>query len=113
MLALWVARSIDLTVHRAEHLLALLHPGKDDKKDCRVLVEQINEKHLTNATTRHFDAADYFASISKDLIVEAVAESMGKEHAAKAAKMNAGEAREYAIKNIKGWAPHSMRLGKA
>lgn len=113
MLATWLASSIDLTEFNSEHFVKILHPDKDDDCSARILVEQINAGAMTKAALKHFNAADYFGSVSKDLIVEAVTEAMGKTHAAKVLKMKAGEARDFAIKNIKGWVPQALRLGKA
>lgn len=111
MVAQWLAQSIDLTSHQADRLVLMLHPGKDDDRGARVMVEQINEKVWLTAARKHFDAADYFASVNKELIFQAVDEALGKEHSARVAKMKAGEAREYAIKHVpKTWLPETFRL---
>lgn len=112
LLALWLAQSIDLTAHKAQDLVSLLHPGKDDDRDARLLVENIDQAVVIRAARKSFDAADYFASVSKDLILEAVQDALGKEHADRVAKMRAAEAREYAIKHMPktGWVPEAMRI---
>ena len=114
-LASWLSHAIDLTVHRAPQLATLLHPGKEDERGTRLLVEQINEKQMLDALRKHFDAADYFNSVSKGLVEDAVSEALGKEHFDRVAKMKSGEAKEYAIKHVgkTGWVPPQMRLGKA
>lgn len=113
LLATWVAASIELGVHRADQLVALLHPGKDEPKGARILVEQLHSGVMLAAMVKHFDAADYFGSVSKELIVEAVGEACGKEQAAAVAKMKSGEAKAYAIKNVgkkTAWLPKALRI---
>jgi ParB/RepB/Spo0J family partition protein len=113
MLGTWLANAIDMNTASGKYLMATLHPDKDDDKFSRVLVEAIAEPVMKKAMLKQFDVEDYFNSVSKELIVEAVTEALGKEHAARVSKMKAGEAAEYAIKNIKGWVPQILRLGKA
>jgi ParB family chromosome partitioning protein len=112
LLRIWVSRSIETTCHRSTELVALLHPGKDGDRSVAVIAKQVGEKALLAAAREHFDAADYFASVSKELIWQAVEEALGKEHSARVAKMKAGEAREYAIKHVAktGWVPPAFRL---
>lgn len=115
MLALWLSKSIDLTCHSSEDYVKILHPDKGDDRSTRVLVEQIQEREMKDSAIKLFDSADYFASVNKALIVEAVHEALGKEHSARVEKMKAEEARKYAIAHVPktGWVPQSMRLGKA
>ncbi len=110
LLAMWVAQSVDLTAHRSEHLACALHPGKENDLGTLALVEALPKLEFETEMLEQFDAADYFASVGKELIVQAVRETMGKEHADKVAKMKASEARDFAAKNIKGWVPPQLRL---
>jgi len=95
---------------RSEHLASALHPGKENDRGILALVEALPKLEFETAMLEQFDAADYFASVGKELIVQAVRETMGKDHAAKVAKMKASEARDFAAKNIKGWVPPQLRL---
>lgn len=112
LLASWLARTIDMTSHQAPHLVSLLHPGKEDDRGALVLVEQINPREMTKAAVKHFDLGDYLSSVSKDLVVEAVRDALGKEHAERVAKMKAGDAKAYAAKHMSktGWVPETFRL---
>lgn len=110
LLMRWIAVAVDLTSNSAEDFVKILHPGKGEHSDVRLVAELINEKMLRAAAIKHFDAKDYFASVSKPLIVEAVRETLGKEHAERVAKMKSAEAAKYATTHVKNWLPQSLRL---
>lgn len=109
LLMTWVAKAVDLTAHDGGELTAFLSPGKDDDKAAREIVECINEGAYTRAALKAFDAADYFASVNKELLAEAVTEALGKEHGAKVAKMGKAEAVKFATANVKDWLPPALR----
>jgi ParB family transcriptional regulator, chromosome partitioning protein len=112
----WLSQAIDLTVHHAPQLAVMLHPGSGDDQGARLLVEQINPARMAEALRKHFDAADYFASVSRDLVEQAVEEALGKDHAERVCALKtAALAKAYAIKHVgkTGWVPPQMRLGKA
>lgn len=112
LLASWLARTVELGVHRADQLMATLHPGKGDKGHARTLVAQIDAGILNDALVKHFDAKDYFGSVSKELIVDAVREALGKKDADNVAKMKSAEARAFAIAHVPKtkWLPEALKL---
>ncbi len=72
----------------------------------------IDGKALTAATREKFDAKDFFASVSRSTIVEAVREAMGDEHARKVAKMDKAAATKFATANLPKlkWLPKQLRV---
>ena len=50
--------------------------------------------------------------VMSSTLLEAVQDALGKEHAAKVAKMKAGDAKAYAIKHVPktGWVPEALRI---
>jgi ParB family chromosome partitioning protein len=112
MLATWVAASIDARAHSSTEFVKLLHPDKDGDKSVRTLANAIGEKALLAAVQKTFDAADYFNSVGKGLVEDAVKEALGKDHLERVSKMTAADAKAYATKHIRptGWVPASLRL---
>jgi ParB family chromosome partitioning protein len=117
LLATWMARSIDLSQHNAGHFMDQLRPpaAKEKMPGGRVLVQAIPAAAMKTALLKHFDAKDYFSSIPKALVVEAVREALGASVAAEVAKMKTGEAQAFALGRVPktGWVPPAMRIGKA
>lgn len=112
LLMTWIGAAIDLSSLNGQTLNSHLNPGKGENKSTRLIVEAISEPAYTKAALRAFDAADYFGSVSKELIVEAVSQAMGKlgkDHAAKVAKMAKAEAVKFALANVKNWLPPPLR----
>lgn len=75
------------------------------------LCNALQAKALNKAIRAGFDAKDYFAAISRSMIVRAVAEAMGEDHARQVAKMNKGAAAKFATANLPktGWLPVQLR----
>lgn len=115
LLMRWLSLAVDLVCHDGGSLNALLHPDSKQDSSVRSAVNLIDEKKFTAAMRKHFDAKDYFASISKALVVDAVKEAMGKDHAGKVAKMKTADAQKFAIAHVvkTGWLPPALRWGKA
>lgn len=111
LLMQWFSYAISLHRHDGGTLAGVLHPKKGDDNAPRAIVGLLDEKVYADAVRSTFDAADYFNSVAMPLIVEAVLEVMGKEHADKVAKLKKGEAVKFAIANLKGWVPPSLRKG--
>ena len=72
----------------------------------------INGKALTAALRETFDAKDYFNSVSRATIVEAVREAMGDQHASAVAKMDKAGAIKFALANLPKtkWLPKQLRV---
>lgn len=72
----------------------------------------INGKALTTALRETFDAKDYFNSVSRATIVEAVREAMGDQHASAVAKMDKAGAIKFALANLPKtkWLPKQLRV---
>ncbi|WP_315768239.1 ParB/RepB/Spo0J family partition protein [Bradyrhizobium sp. SZCCHNR2012] len=83
-----------------------------DDASHRALAEAIDGKKLTAITREKFDAKDYFASVSRTVIVEAVREAMGEEHARKVGEMKKDEAAKFATANLPKlkWLPKQLRV---
>jgi hypothetical protein len=112
LLLTWIAKAVDLTARDGGRLNAILHPAKDGDQAAALIARSIDEKKLKAAMVKQFDAADYFASVSKEMIWQAVDEALGADHSARVAKMKAAEAREYATKHVPktGWLPEPLRV---
>src|SRR5262249_32681272 len=84
----------------------LTHP------DRRALAEAIDGKALTAATREKWDAKDFFTSVSRSTIVEAVREAMGDDHARKVAAMGKADAAKFATGNLPKlkWLPKQLRV---
>ena len=85
-------------------------PLKD--KNVLALCSAIDAKALNAALRDAFDATDYFDAVAKSVIVGAVKEAMGDDHAAKLAKLPKGDAAKFAIANLPktGWLPPQLRI---
>ena len=68
----------------------------------------INGKALTSALRETFDAKDFFNSVSRAAIVDAVREAMGDDHASNVAKMDKAGAVKFAVANL----VHHQGVGK-
>ncbi len=104
-LASIAARALDFQVHRADD-----PPLADD--GIAALCKALNAKALGKALRSHFDAKDYFESVSKELIYQAVDEAIGKDDvSAKVAKMKKPDAVKFALENVPktGWLPPQLR----
>ena len=66
---------------------------------------------VNKAIAAAWDAKDYFNSVSREAIFQAVLESMGDDHATKVAKMDKGSAAKFASGNVPstGWLPLPLR----
>jgi ParB/RepB/Spo0J family partition protein len=113
LLMTWIAAAVNLTAYNGAALNAHLHPDKGDRHGghVRLFVDQINEKRLLAALRKHFDAKDYFASVSMAMILEAAAEVGGKELKASVGKLKKGKAAEVMVANARkaGWLPLPLR----
>lgn len=112
LLMRWLSPAINFTRNDGGSLQELLHPkGKDADRAPRAIVGLLDESDYAKAIRKHFDAEDYFKSVSLALIVDAVTEALGKEHGTSVAKMKKGAAVKFAIANVKGWVPPALRIG--
>ena len=115
LLAFWLSKSVNLTCHSADDMVRLLQPakrGSDHDADPALIVSCLSAAEFKKSVIKHFDAKDYFSSVSKSMIEDAVREALGDDHADRVAKMKAGEARAYATQHITaktGWVPACMR----
>jgi ParB family chromosome partitioning protein len=98
------AAALDFQTHNATR------PALQDK-GVAALCNALKATALNKAIRETFDAKDYFDAVSKGLVVVAVRETMGDDHAAKVAKMPKGEAAKFAVANVPktGWLPPQMR----
>lgn len=84
--------------------------GNDKGEETPAVINAIDAKAMNKALRETFDREDYFASVSKEFIWRAVAESMGEDHAAKVAKMDKGAAINFAVANVPtAWLPEPLR----
>ena len=112
LIASWLAKSIDFTSHTAESLTRSFTPKKGEDQARLLIASHIKESVFQKAVAKHFDAADYFSSVNKGMIEDAVREALGETHFERVSKMKTQEAREYAIKHVPktGWVPAVFRL---
>lgn len=76
------------------------------------ILDALPAKAVNTYIAEGFRADDYFASISRDQRAAAVTEAMGKDHAAKLAKMKTGDQIEFCVENVfktAGWLPTQIR----
>lgn len=104
MLATWTARSLDMRCHSAQSLPL---SGDDDDDPARLLLNVLPAKTMNAALRQHFDAADYFRSVSAQIVMDALSEmsvlppSAGKKaHLVEAAIIAQGKT---------GWLPRELR----
>lgn len=115
-LKMTTAKQIEtLTALVAKNLSLINRNSKDPAlkdADYRALALAIDGKKMTAATREKWDAKDFFNSVSRSTIVEAVREAMGDDHAGKVAKMGKADAVKFAIVNVgKGkWLPKQLRV---
>lgn len=78
----------------------------------KTLAEAVDGKKLTAALREKFDAKDYFASVSRATIVDAVREAMGDDHATKVGAMDKTAAAKFATANLPKtkWLPKQLRV---
>lgn len=93
-----------------------IETGNADKmpltdKDIIGLFKAMRPEAVSKAIATAWDAKDYFNSVSREAIFQAVLESMGDEHATKVAKMDKGSAAKFATGNVPttGWLPLPLR----
>lgn len=100
-----VSRAVNL-IDRSGRTVALENPHH------KALAEAVDGKKLTAALREKFDAKDYFASMSRAAIVEAVREAMGDDHASSVAKMDKAAAAKFAVVNLPKvkWLPKQLRV---
>lgn len=110
MLAAWLVKALDFQAHSADRLPLA------GKNECGALVlNEINGEELNAAMRRHFDPADYFASVNKELIAQAVNEAMNKKGENdlpdKIMKMTKANAVSFAVAHVAKtkWLPPEMR----
>jgi len=114
MFASIVGGALDFQGHSAAALP--YGPGVDDLDDDKTAVavcDLIPAKAMNAELKKAFahEAKDYFGGVSKELIWQAVHDSMGQDHAAKVAQMKKGEAVTFAVANVvkTGWLPPELR----
>jgi ParB family chromosome partitioning protein len=75
------------------------------------LIELLDPPAFTAAMKAQFDAADYFASVAKPLIITAITEAVNADEARKADKLKKGDLVKFAIENVAktGWLPPELR----
>lgn len=83
-----------------------------DQANHKALAEAVDGTRLTKAVRGEFDAGSFFDSVSKAVIVEAVREAMGKDHADNVAKMDKTAASKFATANLPKlkWLPKQLRV---
>ena len=104
-----------LTAHVAKALSLTNRSGKTpalENENYKSMTDAIDGKRLTSAVRGTFDAKDYFASVSRAMIIDAVGEAMGGEHASNVAKMDKPAAVKFAIANLPKtkWLPKQLRV---
>lgn len=115
-LKMTTAKQIEtLTALVAKNLSLINRNSKDpalNDADYRTLALSIDGKKMTAAIREKWDAKDFFNSVSRSTIVEAVREAMGDDHAGKVAKMGKADAVKFAIGNLPKtkWLPKQLRV---
>lgn len=97
----------NITLHRS----MMREPVLNDAT-FNAVASAINGKALTTALRETFDAKDFFNSVSRATIVEAVREAMGDQHASAVAKMDKAGAVKFAVANLPKtkWLPKQLRV---
>lgn len=75
------------------------------------LAAAIDASRLAAALGEAFDAADYFKSVSKPFVIQAIREALNDDEARKAEKMKKAELTAFALANVPktGWLPPELR----
>lgn len=115
-LKMTTAKQIEILTGLVAKTLSLVNRNSKDPAlndaDYRTLALSIDGKKMTAAIREKWDAKDFFNSVSRSTIVEAVREAMGDEHAGKVAKMGKADAVKFAIGNVAKtkWLPKQLRV---
>lgn len=93
-------------------LTAMRKPVLESNSANKAIAHAINPKAMVAAIRTKWDAKDYFASVSRAVIVEAVREAMGDDHARTVEKMGKADAATFATSNLPKlkWLPKQIRV---
>ena len=77
----------------------------------RALVDGLDKSETYAALCKHFDAEDYFKSISRDQLIAVIGEALGDDHVRRVSDLKKPELVKYAVANIpdSGWLPSALR----
>lgn len=112
MLMIWCGRAIDVHGNTGSWLASLLRPGDGDSLDVKLIASLVDEKRYTAEALKVFDADDYFASVSRSMIIEALVEMDKKTPAKNLGAIKKDELVKCAVSLAKKtkWLPLGMRL---
>lgn len=105
LLAVWTAKSLDMTCHQAGAMPLNAERIEDDPTDA-ALINALPSKSMNAALRKSFDAADYFKSVNGEMVRSAISEMGGTALASKNAELV-----EVAVAKQKGcgWLPRELR----
>jgi ParB family chromosome partitioning protein len=115
-LKMTTAKQIEVLTGLVAKNLSLINRNSKDpalsNADYRTLALSIDGKKMTAATREKWDVKDFFNSVSRATIVEAVREAMGDDHANNVGKMDKAGAVKFAIANLPKtkWLPKQLRV---
>jgi hypothetical protein len=83
-----------------------------DVAEHKAIADALDGKKLTAAIHEAFDAQDYFDSVPKPTIEDAVREAMGDDHAKSIARMDKATAAKFAATHLPKtkWLPKQLRV---
>lgn len=110
MVADVAARCLDLRVYNAGR--EPFH-DKGEWSTAGLIASVVDDVDIIPAMLAHFDAADYFKSASKKVVLRAIEEKLGPEQARTAAKLKSAQLAEFALTNLPGWLPPELIPGAA
>lgn len=112
MLMFWIGQAIDLHGYSGRWLSSLLHPDKESSADVKFIASLVDEKTFTAEALKVFDLADYFASVSRPMIIEALVEMDKKTQTKDLVSSKKDELVKLAVAQAKKakWLPIAMRL---
>lgn len=107
-----IAALTELTARNITLYRSMMREPVLDDAQFNAVASAINGKALTSALRETFDAKDFFNSVSRSTIVEAVREAMGDDHASNVAKMDKAGAVKFAVANLpkSKWLPKQLRV---
>lgn len=108
----WMGQAIDLHGHSGAFLASLLRPDGKSSVDVKFIASLVDEKAFAAHALTAFNAEDYFASVSRVMVTEALVEMDKKTVVKDLAAVKKDELVKLAVAQAKKtkWVPLAMRL---
>lgn len=112
MLMWWMGQAIDLHGHSGAWVASLLRPEGEASIDVKFIASLVDEKVFTTEALKAFNADDYFASVARPMVIEALVEMDKKTIVKDLAAIKKDELVKLAVAQAKKtkWLPLALRL---